>query len=355
MNKPKFSYPVLQHPAPQLTKKQAEQLFSRWIEKAVFLNPLSSERDQNFLFKDKHDKKFVLKVSNTKESFEVLDCQNKGLEHLEANTSLNIPKIISDKNEQKINQVEINNNKHFLRVVSYVEGVPVGDAKEPKSLKALHHNMGVFLGLLGKGFRGFSHKGSNHKLLWDVKETESLFDILEFIENSDKRRLAQKTLEHFSKHIKPKLDQTRVQVIHNDMNPDNLLVEADNPQVVSGIIDFGDMVNTPLVNDLAVAAAYQTIKQKDLFVGTCDLLAGYQDEYPLTETEISLLPGLIVNRIAMTLVISEWRATTHPENKEYILGAIEKTWAVLKQIHKEQPRETANQLIGFLNKSGHKL
>ena len=38
-----------------------------------------------------------------------------------------------------------------------------------------------------------------------------------------------------------------------------------------------------------------------------------------------------------------------------ILGAIEKTWAVLKQIHKEQPRETANQLIGFLNKSGHKL
>ena len=90
-------------------------------------------------------------------------------------------------------------------------------------------------------------------------------------------------------------------------------------------------------------------------MGTCDLLVGYQDEYPLTETEISLLPGLIVNRIAMTLVISEWRATTHPENKEYILGAIEKTWAVLKQIHKEQPRETANQLIGFLNKSGHKL
>ena len=82
MNKPKFSYPVLQHPAPRLTKKQAEQLFSRWVEKAVFLNPLSSERDQNFLFKDKYEKKFILKVSNTKESFEVLDCQNKGLEHL---------------------------------------------------------------------------------------------------------------------------------------------------------------------------------------------------------------------------------------------------------------------------------
>ena len=119
--------------------------------KGVFyhvLNPLSSERDQNFLFKDKYEKKFVLKVSNTKESLEVLDCQNKGLEHLASNTSLNIPKIIPDINKQKINQVEVNKNKHFLRVVSYVEGVPVGDAKEPKSLKALHHNMGVFLSLI---------------------------------------------------------------------------------------------------------------------------------------------------------------------------------------------------------------
>ena len=183
----------------------------------------------------------------------------------------------------------MNNNKHFLRVVSYVEGIPVGDANEPKNLKALYNNMGAFLGVLGKGLKDFSHKGSNHKLLWDVKETESLFDILEFIENQDKRNLAQKTLEYFSKHIRPKLDQVRTQVIHNDMNPDNLLVKVSNPQLVSGIIDFGDMVNSPLANDLAVAAAYQTVKQEDLFIGTCDLLAGYQDKYPLTEAEILLL------------------------------------------------------------------
>jgi len=68
MNKNEFSYPVLQHPAPQFTKKQAEEIFSSWFEGAVFLNPLSSERDQNFLFKDKNETKFVLKVSNPRES-----------------------------------------------------------------------------------------------------------------------------------------------------------------------------------------------------------------------------------------------------------------------------------------------
>ena len=211
--------------------------------------------------------------------------------------------------------------------------------------------MGAFLGLLGKGLKDFSHTGANHKLLWDVKETESLFDILEFIENQDKRSLAQKTLEYFSTHISPKLGQVRKQVIHNDMNPDNLLVKESNPQLVSGIIDFGDMVNTPLVNDLAVAAAYQTVKQKDLFVGTCDLLAGYQDEYPLTEAEISLLPGLIVNRIAMSLVISEWRASEHPENREYILGSIEKTWDALKDIVTSGYGHSAKELTDYLKKT----
>jgi len=351
MNKPEFSYPVLQHPAPQLTKKQAEELFSNWFEKAIFLNPLSSERDQNFLFKDKNETRFVLKVSNSKESFEVLDFQNKGLEHLESTTNLNIPKIIPDKNNQIISQLEVNNNKHFLRVVSYVEGIPVGDAKEPKSSKALYHNMGSFLGLLGKGLKDFSHKGANHKLLWDVKETESLFDILKFIENQDKRNLAQSVLENFSIKIRPKLDKLRTQVIHNDMNPDNLLVKESNPQLVSGIIDFGDMVNTPLINDLAVAASYQVVKQQDLFIGTCDLLAGYQDEYPLTEAEISLLPGLIVNRITMTLVISEWRAAEHPENRDYILGAVEQTWAALQNILAKGYKNTSKELTDYLKKT----
>jgi len=351
MNNPEFSYPVLQHPAPQLTKKQAEELFSNWFEKAVFLNPLSSERDQNFLFKDKNQTRFVLKVSNSKESFEVLDFQNKGLEHLESNTNLNIPKIIPDKNNQIISQLEVNKKKHFLRVVSYVEGIPVGDAKEPKSSKDLYNNMGAFLGLLGKGLKDFSHKGANHKLLWDVKETESLFDILEFIENQDKRNLAQNVLENFSIKIRPKLDKLRTQVIHNDMNPDNLLVKENNPQLVSGIIDFGDMVNTPLVNDLAVAASYQAVKQKDLFMGACDLLAGYQDEYPLTETEISLLPGLIINRITMTLVISEWRAAEHPENRDYILGAVEQTWAALQDIIAKGYENTSKELTDYLKKT----
>ena len=350
-----FSYPVLECPAPQLTKQQAELVSSAWLNDPVFIRPLASERDQNFLFKNQNEQKFVLKVANTKEPFGVLDLQNKALEHLEKSTNLVLPKVILDSSGKQIRQEEINDNQHYIRMVSYVEGTPIGDTKQPKDFKLLYFNMGSFLGLLGQGLKGFIHKNSNHRLLWDVKETESLFEIMNYIGDKKKQELVKRSLEYFVEHIKEPLKKLRSQVIHNDMNPDNVLVKQDAPTKVSGMIDFGDMVFAPLVNDLAVAAAYQTVTQQNLLTGTCYLLEGYQKEYPLTKDEIILLPSLVVNRIAMSLIIAEWRATTHPENKEYILGSIEKTWVVLKQIHKEQPKETANQLIRFVNKGKNKL
>ena len=355
MTKQPFSYPVLEHPAPQLTKKQAELVSSAWLNEPVFIKTLASERDQNFLFKNENEQKFVLKVANTKEPFGVLDLQNKALEHLARSTSLTLPKIISDSSGKQIHQEEINNNQHYIRMVSYIEGTPIGDSKQTKDFKLLYFNMGSFLGLLGKGLKGFTHKNSNHRLLWDVKETENLFEITSYISDIKKKDLANRSLEYFVENIKEPLKKLRSQVIHNDMNPDNVLVRQDALKKVSGMIDFGDMVFAPLVNDLAVAAAYQTVEQQNLLTGTCYLLGGYQTTYPLTADEIALLPSLVVNRIAMSLIIAEWRATTHPENKEYILGSIEKTWSVFKQVRQEQPKEIANQLTKFLNKSEDRL
>ena len=355
MTKQPFSYPVLEHPAPQLTNKQAELFSSAWFSEPTFIKPLASERDQNFLFKDQNEKKFVLKVANSKEPFGVLDLQNKALEHLALSTNLILPKVIPDSSSKLIRQEEVNESKHYIRMVSYIDGIPMGDAKQPKDFKVLYFNMGSFLGLLGQGLKGFTHDNSNHRLLWDVKETENLFEIIEFIKDKKKKDLVKKSLEYFVEHIKEPLKKLRSQVIHNDMNPDNVLVTQDFSDSVSGMIDFGDMVFAPLVNDLAVAASYQTVTQQDLLTGICYLLEGYQKEYPLTKNEIALLPGLVVNRIAMGLIIAEWRATTHPENKEYILGSIEKTWDVLRQTHQKQPKEIANQLIRFLSESENKL
>jgi Ser/Thr protein kinase RdoA (MazF antagonist) len=116
------------------------------------------------------------------------------------------------------------------------------------------------------------------------------------------------------------------------MNQCNVIVDFNEDGLVIGMIDFGDMVYAPLVNDLAVAAAYQTIATGNLIQGTIHLLSGYQKEYPLNENELALLPALIINRITMTVIIGEWRGAQHPENKQYILGGVEESWRILEEL-----------------------
>ena len=64
-------------------------------------------------------------------------------------------------------------------------------------------------------------------------------------------------MARFTEHARPALPGLRAQAIHNDLNLYNVLVDPRDHDVIAGILDFGDMVRAPLVNDLAVAASYQ--------------------------------------------------------------------------------------------------
>jgi hypothetical protein len=51
----------------------------------------------------------------------------------------------------------------------------------------------------------------------------------------------------------------------------------------------------------------------------------------------------------MTAIIAEWRAKEHPENQDYILGNINRTWEVLNKLHKQEYADIAEQLKNNLN------
>ncbi len=97
------------------------------------------------------------------------------------------------------------------------------------------------------------------------------------------------------------------QVIHNDFNPHNVLVDGDTGERVTGVIDFGDMVVGPRVQDLAVALAYQIERGGGLDLADA-LLAGYAEHIAIGDDEAAILPAMVAARMAMTIVIGEWRA-----------------------------------------------
>ncbi len=72
-------FEVLRTPAPAFSKKQASELLLEYYDIDAELEPLVSERDQNFLVSVAGGTKYVLKFANSAETPEVTDFQIQAL------------------------------------------------------------------------------------------------------------------------------------------------------------------------------------------------------------------------------------------------------------------------------------
>ena len=177
MKNPFFVFPVLENPAPNLSICDAEKIAEQWVDNPKNIKYLASERDQNFYIESSNNERFVLKIANSKESFNTLDFQNKALKHLSNNSELSLPRVKCNLSGNDIVAVKMHNQKFLVRLVSFVDGKPLGDINSPKNIQKLYSNMGFFLGSLGKGLKNFKHSSSNHKLLWDMSHTHLLYEL----------------------------------------------------------------------------------------------------------------------------------------------------------------------------------
>ncbi|MGV8951023.1 MAG: phosphotransferase, partial [Cypionkella sp.] len=155
-------------------------------------------------------------------------------------------------------------------------------------------------------------------LQWDLKQAAGLRPLLPAISDPALRDLAEETLARFEAEIAPALPDLRWQVVHNDLNPHNVLTAPDDPDCISGVLDFGDMVATPLVCDVAIAAAYQLDADHPLD-SLLTFVRAYHAMLPLTLPERRLLGDLAATRMLTTIAITSARAARYPENAAYIL------------------------------------
>jgi Ser/Thr protein kinase RdoA (MazF antagonist) len=84
-------------------------------------------------------------------------------------------------------------------------------------------------------------------------------------------------------------------------------------------VGFGDIVRSPLIVDVAVAAAYQISDGQDPLLDIVGFLSAYTRLRPLQKEEVALLYDLILMRNVMTLVIGGWRAALYSANRGYLL------------------------------------
>jgi hydroxylysine kinase len=279
---------------------------------------LACERDATFQIQATSGQRFTLKLSNPAEAPLNTNFQTEAMLWMEqGNPDLPVPKMLRASDGRYEIPVQMADGRtSILRVLTWLEGIPVAVAGTTEPLRA---DMGRRLAELGLSLKGFDHPASSIDLQWDIKNAARLRPMIAALSDTALRAELLAELDHFDTEVQPALAGLRQQIIHNDFNLHNVLVGANASGKVSGVLDFGDMVKTPLVIDLAVAAAYMTHQPDGALRCVTDIVAGYHAVTPLWPEEIALLRDLIVARLMTTIAITEWRSARYPQNAPYIL------------------------------------
>lgn len=302
---------------------------------------LTSERDQNFRLDADDGKRYTLKVSNHAEDASVVEFQNGALQRIaDKDPEIPVPRVIADLDGSDYSVSEWQGHKHMIRLFSWMEGTVLYGVK---AQPALLGQMGTMLARMGIALQNFAHAGSNSPLLWDMKRAGNLRSLLPGIEDPALAAMIEFALDRFDK-VAPDLMELRQQVIYNDLNPDNVLVDPDNNQTITGIIDFGDLVKSPLIIDVAVAAAYYLRKGDDPLSGTLPLISGYHRLRPLQPAEMQILPDLIRTRLITSLLIMSWRISEFPENREYLQRSLVSSRAFLTSLNQLDEKTAIAQI-----------
>ena len=303
---------------PAVTVAEAETIARVHFDIDAVAQRLSSERDTNFQLLTRDGLAFVLKFANAAEPAAHINFQTEALLHIErTDPTLPVPRVFRNTAGLEETPLLLSDGRPCVaRVLTWLDGVQMYRLPIPA---ALRRDTGRTLARLGRALADFDHPASDRDLLWDIKTATRLSSMTAAITDPAMRGAVIAHLDRFDREFAPVLPALRSQVVHNDLNHHNVVINPARPEMVGGVLDFGDMVKTPLIIDVAVGASYMTALADDAVQCVCDFVGAYHQVQPLTVQELAILPHLIVTRLVTTITITSWRAARYPENADYIL------------------------------------
>jgi len=328
---------VVQH-APQFDAAWAEALAAREFLIIGRAEALPSERDQNFRILTADGEAFVLKIANATESRDILEFQNAALEHLaRKRPSVAVPRVCRSVSGESIIQATGGGGRqHLVRMLAWVPGEVLADAK-PQT-EALLESLGRRVAETNHGFVGFSHSAMRRPFPWNLMGTPWIAGELWRFEDARRRALVERVLARFADAVAPRLGTLRQQVIHGDWNDYNVVVGP--PEIaareVVGVVDFGDMVWSPVVADLAVACAYAMLGKPDPIGAAAVIVRGFHGTMPLEDGEREVLLDLIRSRLAISLTMAACQSAAAPDN-DYLKISQDQAWELLERLDAVAP------------------
>ncbi|MDH5738193.1 MAG: phosphotransferase [Gammaproteobacteria bacterium] len=312
------------------------------------MSPLEGERDQNYWLKpedsgQKSHTEYVIKIASQHEDAEVIDFQLQALRHIEQqDPSLGVPRLLLTKDQELTTHIRDQNGQpHILRILEYLPGIPFGDS-HPSSKG--FEQIGRFQGRLSLALTDFKHPQSRHFMPWDISNGLVFNEPLLHQASPEARSMAQKFLPHLDSVTFPAMHSCRRQVIHNDCHAGNLLRANKETDEVTGVIDFGDIIGAPLVQDMAVSMAGFLVYESEPLPVLGSILKGYHQIYPLNKEEVALIGDLVIMRLVLTLLLFDFRLATHDNPPAFLAEEKPLVMNSLNQLGRLDRQEIINYL-----------
>lgn len=243
---------------------------------------------------------------------------------------------------------KIVNGAFIIRLCTWVEG---NDMSNFEPTKKLIQSSGILLAKMHLNIDDFSNSYCFTTHAWDLTNLLLLRKIIHVIEDPSDRNLVGKILDNFETIVLPRYKDCNQAVVQNDFNDANLIVNKRGNEVV-GLIDFGDVCMTYLINDLAIAIAYAMLyRSVDVLESGLTFYKTYALHRTLSEIEKTIIWILVAGRLCQSVTWGAYSYSKQPGNN-YLLKHAQPAWNALRTLDQSKLQNLDISLLKVTDQSG---
>ncbi|WP_246144025.1 aminotransferase [Actinacidiphila oryziradicis] len=325
-----FDHPAL--PAPRISTEQARDVARDLFGVDGPIRSLGSQQDANFLVTAEDGTRYVLKVSNPAFARPELLAQDAAVAHIASGeTSVRVPQARRGTDGHTVQRIVIDGQELRVRLLDYLDGHPLtgGAYLSPDVVAAL----GATAGRISLALRDFSHPGAERVLQWDVRHALPVVEQLaEHVRGAGRADQVRAAARRARRIVSGYADRLPMQVIHGDITDDNVVCRPgpDGRARPEGVIDFGDLMRSWAVGDLAVTCSSLLHHYGASPASTVPAVRAFHRVRPLAEAEVDVVWPLVVLRAAV-LVVSGHHSASIDAGNDYAVGNLDHEWTIFQQ------------------------
>ena len=286
--------------------EDAAELCGQFYFRPAAVLELEGYADANFRVDNAAGERFVLKIGEAARDRLPIEFEQLILEHLAARDWPGVPRHVPSYRQRSVERITLAGREIDVRLLTWLDGVPM--ARLPKVSASLLGDLGRFLARLDIALA--AARPSRERVFdWDLAQLASRRPPVDLIAAVADRRLVEESINGFVDRRTELLAGLPRSMIHCDANDHNIVVTSEDPTEARlvGLIDFGDLVVTETIYELAIAATYVGLEHEDPWAAALPLVVAYDSARPLLSGERRILLAAIRARLALSVSMAAKR------------------------------------------------